>query len=110
MMMDPLPCINKTFSLVVQQKRQLNLGLINEPKALVAKSPQDFSQTFSYGRGTLFSFNRDHKRFASQSNIKLCTFCSRMRYTEEICYHKHGFPPSFKFRNNIIASINNNCT
>ncbi|KAG8636045.1 hypothetical protein MANES_16G093766v8 [Manihot esculenta] len=37
MLIDPLPSINKVFSLVVQQERQLFLGVVPEPTALVTK-------------------------------------------------------------------------
>lgn len=37
MLINPFPSINKVFSLVVQQERQLFLGVILEPVALVTK-------------------------------------------------------------------------
>ncbi|XP_057984436.1 uncharacterized protein LOC131169285 [Hevea brasiliensis] len=100
MLMDPLPSINKVFSLVIQQERQL-FPIILDSKILVSESAtQGSNKSFSYERG----FSDGRKRFSAQNNNKVCTYCGKLRHTEEICYRKHGFPPGFKFRNNSIAN------
>ncbi|XP_057993056.1 uncharacterized protein LOC131174038 [Hevea brasiliensis] len=38
MLLEPLPSINKVFSLVVQQEGHMNIGILTEPKVLVNKS------------------------------------------------------------------------
>ena len=102
MLLELLPNINKVFSLVIQQERELNLSL--DSKILLAKGsrPAGFtagSQNLSQD-SSASSQNFSQGSFAGSkpSNTKHCTFCNKPRHTEETCYRKHGFPPGFKFR------------
>ncbi|KAJ0039002.1 hypothetical protein Pint_21995 [Pistacia integerrima] len=91
MLMDPLPSINKVFSLVVEQERQMNLGA---SKVFVHKTnnQQNFkSQQPKRSSGPTNSHGNNDNRF--------CTFCSKPRHTIETCYKKHGYPPGYKPRN-----------
>ncbi|KAK4278257.1 hypothetical protein QN277_016124 [Acacia crassicarpa] len=88
LLMDPLPSINKAFSLIVQQERDL-IG-ITEPNICFTRT--DSSSKPAY-------------QPKSNTSNKMCTFCGKPRHTVETCYKKHGFPPGYKFRNK--ASVNN---
>ncbi|XP_016707817.1 uncharacterized protein [Gossypium hirsutum] len=83
MLIDPLPTINKAFSLVIQQERHL-------PAA---------------GSSQLFVSNtlRQHpssrkSQPKSVSDSRQCTFCGKSRHTVDTCYEKHGYPPGYKSR------------
>ncbi|KAG8635269.1 hypothetical protein MANES_16G017966v8 [Manihot esculenta] len=91
MLIDPLPSINKVFSLVVQQERQLDLG--ENVKVFVSAKASNLSQ------------NRNAFYKKPSSNAKVCTYCGKQRHTVDTCYKKHGFPPGFKFRNSSINQI-----
>ncbi|XP_058000801.1 uncharacterized protein LOC131179102 [Hevea brasiliensis] len=102
MLLESLPSINRVFSLVVQQERHMNIGILTEPKVLVNKSNPAGFQRNVYGRGT----DTTNRKFGTQNNNETCTYCGKPRHTEETCYRKHGFPLGFKFKN-YDAKINN---
>nr|KYP40999.1 Retrovirus-related Pol polyprotein from transposon TNT 1-94 [Cajanus cajan] len=95
LLLDPLPSITKVFSMVVQQERQLNIGILPEPLVLATQ--------------TQFPSNSQGKvRFngKKQSN-KHCTYCKKNNHTIETCFFKHGFPPGYrttKSSSNVVAS------
>ncbi|XP_028774924.1 uncharacterized protein LOC114731846 [Neltuma alba] len=84
MLIDPLPSINRVFSLVIQQERELTTPL--DSKILITKGPPLSSRPAPVGPKP------------TASVTKQCSYCGRPRHTEAICYRKHGFPPGFKFR------------
>ncbi|KAG8650579.1 hypothetical protein MANES_07G054622v8 [Manihot esculenta] len=88
MIMEPLPFINKVFSSVVQQERQMISRVNIESKAFFN------TRYILVGKG--------------QSNglINFCTYCDKFRHTIETCYKKHGYPPNFKFRNSNGSNVN----
>ncbi|KAK4277055.1 hypothetical protein QN277_015110 [Acacia crassicarpa] len=97
LLMDPLPSINKAFSLVVQQERELT-G-VSEPTVCLARadsaSPHQSTPQSKY-----------------PPNSKVCTYCGKPRHTVETCYKKHGFPPGYKSRtkgsvNSVVTSSPN---
>ncbi|XP_021659032.2 uncharacterized protein LOC110648962 [Hevea brasiliensis] len=115
MLLESLPSINKVFSLVIQQERQLNSGLLIEPKILVnitnnfqnnVLTQQSNFQKNVFGKGTAVE-SVNNRKSSSQNDNKVCTYRGRPRHTEETCYRKHGFPPGFKFKNSSGAVINN---
>ncbi|XP_028800636.1 uncharacterized protein LOC114755906 [Neltuma alba] len=91
MMLDPLPSITRTFSLVLQQEREFHIA--PEPKIMLTKGSRPSPAGSFIG--------------SNQSTIKQCTYCGKPRHTEETCYRKHGFPLGFRFRNGSSASVNN---
>ncbi|KAJ0046741.1 hypothetical protein Pint_03784 [Pistacia integerrima] len=97
MLMEPLPSINKVFSLVVQQERQMVSGA---SKVFVSKSTQEEVQNSSK--------QRIKKSNQSQHNgdNRFCTFCGKPRHTIETCYKKHGYPHGYKPRNQNSTAHN----
>ncbi|KAE9593077.1 putative gag-polypeptide of LTR copia-type [Lupinus albus] len=115
MLMDPLPSINKAFSLLTQQERHLNMHM-TEPRVLVSTADQTNNaynsqlSTNSYvsnrgrirGRGNQGQFSRNSYVQGRGNNIlgkytggrgtKICTFCHKTGNTVDHCYKKHGFP------------------
>ncbi|GAU41486.1 hypothetical protein TSUD_239620 [Trifolium subterraneum] len=74
LLMDPLPPMNKVFSLVLQHERQGNFYPTDESKALLnaAKS----------------------KGFPPKNRI--CTYCGKDNHIVENCFKKYGLPPHLR--------------
>jgi hypothetical protein len=79
LLMEPLPPLNKVFSMVLQHERQSTLPSLNDSKALInaARSSKSSSST------------------GSKSN-RICSFCGKDNHTIENCFKKHGVPPHLK--------------
>lgn len=89
MMIKPRPQINKVFSIVLQQEREiLSVAPILEPAVFFNKSTQ------SYGRGGGRS-GRGKGRFNYNKKLAHCTYCSHDNHTVDKCYCKYGFPIRF---------------
>ncbi|RVW20422.1 Retrovirus-related Pol polyprotein from transposon RE1 [Vitis vinifera] len=90
LMMDPLPAINKVFSLVIQEERHRTVG-------------------YSYSG----SHNSDPMTFGSNSNAPAgssggsktrrdritCSYCGFQGHIKDKCYKLVGYPPGWKFKN-----------
>jgi hypothetical protein len=91
LLMDPLPQINKVFSMVIQHERQFvstSGGLeVEDSKVLINASDAKRSQ--GRGRGSNNSYSGYKKP------LRVCTYCGKDGHTVEICYKKHGYPPNF---------------
>ena len=89
LLMDPLPHINKVFSLVTQEEHQRKVGY------------QSISATNSTNT---MAFGAKHERSSYISNVpkglkKERPFCTHCQYHGHIvakCYKLHGYRPSFK--------------
>ncbi|XP_065853897.1 uncharacterized protein [Euphorbia lathyris] len=79
MVMDPLPNINKTFSLIIQFERQN----VVQDSAL--------SENF-------VAFVQNNKL------SKKCAYCGFKNHTVDTCYKKHGYPPGYKFKNKMVRA------
>ncbi|KAJ8747272.1 hypothetical protein K2173_014518 [Erythroxylum novogranatense] len=76
LLMDPLPSLNKAFSLVIQQERPS----VSDISVLAVK-------------GTTASTQR---KFTSTSAPPICTHCGKEGHTVDRCYKKHGYPINMK--------------
>jgi transposase InsO family protein len=100
LLMDPLPQINKIFSMVVQEERQREITstffapVSHAPAAMVSKftpshpSRPQGSRTQGYTR----------------KERPLCTHCGLLGHIIEKCYKLHGYPPGYKFSKGRNAS------
>jgi hypothetical protein len=93
LLIDPLPSINKVFSLIIQEERQreINVGSVAQDSAVL------FSKTVS----------NQPSRFVKQYNRKekpVCTHCGFIGHTVDKCYKLHGYPPGYKFTKKPVAS------
>jgi hypothetical protein len=96
LLLEPLPPINKVFSLVLQEERQKGLSggipqssIFGDSSALLTtKSPTINTQTVKQG---------------SRKPKPVCSHCGVTGHTIEKCYKIHGFPPGFKFTRNKSA-------
>uniref|UniRef100_A0A2N9GYQ8 Reverse transcriptase Ty1/copia-type domain-containing protein n=1 Tax=Fagus sylvatica TaxID=28930 RepID=A0A2N9GYQ8_FAGSY len=91
LLMDPMPPINKVFSLIRQEERQRSIGSLNgslntpfvESTALMCKS-----------EGPKYGGNR--QSIGHKKERPTCTHCGLLGHTVDKCYKLHGFPPGYK--------------
>ena len=86
LLMDPIPSVDKVYSLLVQDERQRSVGHSNngpfvESTALAAK-------TMNFGSGS--------KTFKKGKERPTCSHCGLLGHTVEKCYKIHGYPPGYK--------------
>jgi hypothetical protein len=89
---DPLPPINKVFSLIVQEERQKEISaspLIHETAALMKKADAAPQKKFI--------------KFNNRKEKPTCSHCGITGHTVDKCYRVHGFPPGFKFTKNKFS-------
>ncbi|KAJ6881076.1 hypothetical protein NC651_027806 [Populus alba x Populus x berolinensis] len=102
LLIDPLPSINKVFSLIIQEERQrmissssvsFNQNTTTLLARIVAPSPTYFSR---------------HKSSYPRKERSICSHCGIHGHTVEKCYKIHGFPPGYKFTKgkNAVHSVN----
>jgi len=87
LLVDPLPPINKVFSLVIQEERQRELcassSFVHDTAALLTKT--DHSPSNSYPKQSQFCKPRP-----------LCSHCGLLGHTIEKCCKLHGHPPGYE--------------
>ena len=113
LLMDPLPSINKVFSLIIQQERKYdgtrtlsaeNKVLLNTAEKTNYKAQEQGSWK-GQGRGNNFrGQGRGRRRNPNQG--KQCTYCHKMNHTADECYSKHGYPPWYKQKGDQERSYN----
>ncbi|KHN41686.1 hypothetical protein glysoja_040841, partial [Glycine soja] len=86
LLMDPLPMVNRVFSMVVQHECQLSVvpPSSDEPNSFV-----NASNGFGKGRGVSGS-SSTHKNASN----KRCSYCHRTGHTIDVCWGKHDYPPA----------------
>lgn len=90
LLLDPLPPINKIFSMAMQEERQREITstffapLNHIPAAMASKSTPSYRPQGSRTQG----FVRKERPF--------CTHCGLLGHTIERCYKLHGYPPRYK--------------
>ncbi|KAJ0035424.1 hypothetical protein Pint_25370 [Pistacia integerrima] len=99
MLMDPLPLINKVFSLVLQQERQMNFGVA---KVFVNKAVKENSAANKSQNNRRFNLANSQRN----GDNRFCTFCGKPRHTVETCYKKHGFPLGYKSKSHNPTAHN----
>ncbi|CAJ2632157.1 unnamed protein product [Trifolium pratense] len=118
MLIEPLPILSKTFSLVLVQERQLNLPTPYDPsteKQSLAMQVQSSSfngggrgksQFPNKGRGRAgFNGGRGRGGLGDGDDTRVCTHCGKNNHIVQNCFVKYGYPPGFQHKNNK-ASVN----
>jgi hypothetical protein len=88
LLMDPLPTINKVYSLVVQEESNF---AVSNPMA----STSDESNVLVNASDSKKQFNRGKSPMTSgkgKGDTRHCTFCDKSGHTVDWCYKKHGNP------------------
>jgi hypothetical protein len=88
LLIDPLPSINKVFSLVIQEERQ----------HMISSSSLSFNQNTTALFTKTMSPTRfvGNKSFYIQKDRPICSHCGISGHTMEKCYRIHGFLPGYK--------------
>ena len=97
---DPLPTMNKVFSLIIQEERQrmiksasVNQNVFQNSAVLVSRSPVSSNNSSNT--------NQNPKQYMRKPTY---SHCGVIGHTIEKCYKFHGFPLSFKFTKGRIVS------
>ncbi|CAJ2644691.1 unnamed protein product [Trifolium pratense] len=88
LLMDPLPTINKVYSLVVQEESNhalLNPVVSNSDDSNVLVNASDARRSFNRGKSPMHSGK-------GKGDTRHCTFCDKNGHTVDWCYKKHGNP------------------
>ena len=102
LMMEPIPSIDKAFSLVIQEERQRSLGFNLDPSvettALAIKK-----QSFTHGSSFASNPSKNFKGNAGKGR-PICTHCGKLGHIKEKCYKLVGFPPSYKQKGKALMA------
>ena len=103
LMMEPVPLIDKAFSLVIQEERQrsstFNGTPLVESTALVVKN-----QAFNQGSSSNTSNGKNFKGNVGKGRL-VCRHCGKLGHIMEKCYKLIGFPLGYK-QNGRVAKTN----
>lgn len=90
LLMDPIPSLNKIFSLIIQEERQRDIGTNNSTSTLAfnVRGQSNDSNKPRYSSG-----NQGYK---GRKDSVYCTHCNKPGHTHEKCYKLHGFPPGYR--------------
>ncbi|KAJ9538691.1 hypothetical protein OSB04_031424 [Centaurea solstitialis] len=86
LLMEPMPPINKIFSLVAQEEKQRSVSS-------VGKNIPSVAYQVNTSKGGYQS------RFGANKQRPYCTHCKIQGHTMEKCYKIHGYPPGYKTNN-----------
>ena len=84
LMMEPLPTINKVFSLVIQEEKQPNVGISYQT-----------SEPMAFGSNSNASIGSSGGSKTRRDKI-ICSHCGFNGHTKEKCYRLVGYPPGWK--------------
>uniref|UniRef100_A0A2N9GWN9 Uncharacterized protein n=1 Tax=Fagus sylvatica TaxID=28930 RepID=A0A2N9GWN9_FAGSY len=94
LLVDPLPSINKVFSLVTQEERQRDLI----PSSVV----QSIESAVAFA-ATNSRFNSGTRNYGKKER-HMCSHCGIPGHTVDKCYKLHGYPPSYRSKNKAMAN------
>ncbi|XP_058775889.1 uncharacterized protein LOC131650182 [Vicia villosa] len=90
LIMDPLPSINRIYSLVVQEESHHQTTTPPDESSVLVNAAQ--------------KYDFKHKGGFHKNTPRVCTFCNRTGHTVDFCYQKHGHPNFNKNKSFINAS------
>ena len=107
LLIDPLPPINKVFSLVTQEEHQRQVGsqsilAIDSTNSIAFAVSHEWSPSLSY-----VPKGPNHTR-GPKKERPFCTHCQYHGHTVEKCYKLHGYPPGFKQQKRTTNVSGNN--
>ncbi|XP_030964928.1 cysteine-rich receptor-like protein kinase 6 [Quercus lobata] len=86
LLMDPLPFINKVYSLLIQEERHCIMGNNSGPHVESSTLVTELSS----------SSGNKNKMNSKGKEKHGCNHCGMMGHVVEKCYKIHGYPPGFK--------------
>lgn len=91
---DPLPPINKVFSLILQEEKQREIAsaILPTPDSLAF-----LSRSSNSGSGVVprYGHNAGGNQFVKKER-PLCSHCGVVGHTVDKCFKLHGYPPRYK--------------
>ncbi|XP_014502000.1 uncharacterized protein LOC106762540 [Vigna radiata var. radiata] len=117
LLMDPLPNVNRVFSLIIQQERQEKQSntetriLVNMAERNNQWKPDQSWRNQGRANGIR---GQGRGRGRNPNYGKQCSYCNKMNHTVDECYSKHEYPPWYKKEdkksdwNTVNAYQNNN--
>ena len=84
LLQDPLPYINKAFSLVLQEEKHKEVTSAN---------------TASHQTQVPFAIKVDSTKPRAKKDRPQCSHCGLLGHTADKCYKLHGYPPGYKPKN-----------
>jgi hypothetical protein len=117
-LMEPLPNINKVFSLIQNDEKQRGAGLLPLPTgfptvgstALLSRLENGPNTTLSYpntGPNAFFTRTDNSKQYYQYPKKDkppcICSHCGYKGHTADKCYKLHGYPPGFRSKERNIA-------
>lgn len=114
-MMQPLPTIDKVFSLVIQQEREINYAgssmVIPTTSANEEVTAFQLHSSYSgHANGKNGQTFKGKPQGGARGDNHVCTYCGRTNHTVETCFLKHGYPPGFKGKGKTQSSNTSNQT
>ena len=91
LLMDPLPPINKVFSLISQEERQRRIG-----SQLSSTTELAFAVKFDTSKKFTSPNNNTSNYKGPKRDRPYCIHCNYPRNTIEKCFKLHGYPPGFR--------------
>ncbi|CAH9069643.1 unnamed protein product [Cuscuta europaea] len=111
MLMDTLPTMTRTFSLIQQQEREFggqSHSIPQETIALATITPNTGYNHQSRGGYITNRGGRSGKQNNTMRNNKFCTKCKKTNHTVDTCFHIYGFPPGYNKNTNADAKSSAN--
>lgn len=99
LMLDPLPSINKVYSLVIQEESNNHSLSVPPDESLSLVNATESSHGRGRGRGRGYSSGFRPPR--------QCSFCGKHNHTVDYCYQKHGHPNFQKQGSSVNVSSSN---
>ncbi|XP_050217401.1 uncharacterized protein LOC126668239 [Mercurialis annua] len=103
LLLEPLPPINKAFSMALRHERQQGLLTDSTEVNAFAASSSNPDHSAYYSK-----MNSNSQRKFFHKKPMLCSHCGLTNHTVDRCYRKHGFPPGFlsKYKTNTPGYAN----
>lgn len=106
-MMNPLLDIDKAFSLVIQQERDMNSSFfieihsanINEEVVTLHVQAHEGNYNVKHGNNNFRAKNQDKNN--RRGHNRVCTHFGRTNHIVETRFLKHGFPPGYKGKDKV---------
>ena len=96
LLMDPLPSINRVYSLLIQDESQRSIGH-STCAYIISTTLATKSSTGTVGFGNTYGNNSGAKGNKNKGKERpVCSHCGVTGHTIEKSYKLHGYPPGYK--------------
>ncbi|XP_075648676.1 uncharacterized protein LOC142619463 [Castanea sativa] len=102
LMMEPIPSIDKAFSLVNQEERKRSSGF-NVTPSVDSTALDVKNQAFNQGSSSSSNNGKNFKGGVGKGR-PVCSHCGKVGHIMEKCYKLVGFPPGYKQRGRTVMA------